>query len=72
MRKTLWTIAFFILTAALFLFADKKPQAKEARIEFAETKFDFGEVGQDKVLEHIFKFRNTGTDTLRIHRVKSS
>ena len=72
MQRILGIIGIFIFVGAYLLFSQEKPPADGPRIEFSESKYDFGEVGQDKVLEHVFVFRNTGTDTLRIHRVKSS
>lgn len=42
-----------------------------ARIEFKEENFDFGEVSNDTLLQHVFVFTNTGEDTLEIKRVSS-
>lgn len=42
-----------------------------ARIEFREENFDFGEVSNDTLLQHVFVFANVGEDTLRIRRVSS-
>lgn len=72
MRKIAGIIGIFIFVGVYLLFSQDKPQVDGPRIEFGENKFNFGEVGQDKVLKHVFVFRNTGTDTLRIYRVESS
>ncbi|GAB4316263.1 MAG: hypothetical protein Kow0059_08730 [Candidatus Sumerlaeia bacterium] len=41
------------------------------RIQFAETSHDFGTVYNDTVVSHIFKFTNTGDQTLLIENVKT-
>ena len=45
---------------------------KGARIQFTETKYDFGTTVQGTQVKHIFKFKNVGTDTLKIEQVKTS
>lgn len=45
---------------------------KGPKIQFAETSFDFGTVAQGTAVKHVFKFKNVGTDTLRIEQVKTS
>jgi len=72
MRRLLGIMAVFIFVGTYVLFSQEKPKFEGPHIQFNETKYDFGVVGQDKILEHIFTFRNTGTDTLRVHKVKSS
>ncbi|MCK4558390.1 MAG: DUF1573 domain-containing protein [Calditrichia bacterium] len=49
--------------------SSNKPNAK---IVFEEEEFDFGEVNNDTVLTHVFKFENSGTDTLFIKNVQGS
>ena len=44
---------------------------KGPRIEFIETEWDFGNVKQGKVMNHVFKFRNTGDEPLIIKRVRT-
>ena len=41
-------------------------------IEFEELIHDFGKVDQGDMIEHVFKFKNTGKGELIIERVKSS
>ncbi len=36
---------------------------------FAETKFDFGNIKQGDIVEHVFKFKNTGNAPLVIKQV---
>ncbi len=52
-----------------------EPQDKPARgprLQFDETAFDFGRINEGKVAEHIFRFTNAGTDTLKITKVDAS
>ena len=42
----------------------KVEQSKMAKIEFAELTYDFGKVKEGEVVEHIFKFKNTGSKDL--------
>ncbi len=49
--------------------SSNKPNAK---LVFEEENYDFGEVNNDTVLTHVFKFENSGTDTLFIKSVKGS
>jgi hypothetical protein len=39
---------------------------RSPKIEFEKGSVDLGTIEQGKVVEYIFKFRNAGTDTLRI------
>lgn len=43
-----------------------------ARITYTETEFDFGEVNEGDVVEHKFKFTNTGKVPLTILKARSS
>ena len=38
-------------------------------ITFEESKFDFGSVGQGGIVDHTFKFKNTGTAPLVISNI---
>jgi hypothetical protein len=50
--------------------ATEKTQAKAGpAITFEETEFNFGDITQGDVVEHVFKFKNTGTQPLVISRV---
>jgi hypothetical protein len=42
----------------------KVDEKKMAKIEFEEKVFDFGKVKEGKIVEHNFKFKNTGTKDL--------
>lgn len=41
------------------------------KIQFYESAYDFGKSSEDKTLEHIFSFKNTGTGNLQIIQVKA-
>ena len=41
------------------------------KIQFDELTYDFGKSFENKTLEHIFSFKNIGTGTLQIIRVKA-
>lgn len=60
------------LLSFVFVFAQDAQQENSPKIEFVEQSYDFGEITQDSIVHHVFKFANTGNDTLKIHRVKSS
>lgn len=43
-----------------------------AKIEFEEEVFDFGEITEGEVVEHVFVFKNTGENPLIINNAKGS
>ncbi|WP_018344850.1 DUF1573 domain-containing protein [Cytophaga aurantiaca] len=45
---------------------------KSPVMSFEEKSFDFGDVKQGQKVTHTFKYKNTGTDTLKISNVVSS
>ncbi|MBC6611329.1 DUF1573 domain-containing protein [Hymenobacter sp. BT507] len=51
--------------------APANAQAKVAgpNIQFEESKYDFGSVAQGDIVEHTFKFKNTGTAPLVISNI---
>jgi hypothetical protein len=54
------------------LFGQDSEQISKAKIVFDQDNYDFGEVSNDTVLTHVFKFENPGTDTLFIKSVRGS
>ena len=64
------TVVFAIAAAFSIAFADDG--AKGAKIQFTESIYDFGTVAQGTPVKHVFKFKNVGSDTLRIEQVKTS
>ncbi len=60
-------VVAFSLSAVL---ADDK--TKGPKIKLTEMSYDFGTAVQGSQVKHIFKFKNVGTDTLKIAQVKTS
>lgn len=46
------------------------PVVNGPRIVFDKPGFDWGEVVQGEIIEHSYRFRNIGTEVLRITQVK--
>src|SRR3990172_1452466 len=53
-----------------FVFAEGG--TKGPAMQFEEMEYDFGTVVQGSAVKHTFKFKNVGTDTLKIAQVKTS
>jgi hypothetical protein len=74
MKKTL-LLALSLVTAAYSVQAQTvKPADKAASvagpaITFEESKYDFGSVVQGGTVDHVFKFKNTGTAPLIISNI---
>lgn len=65
-------IFYILLILLLYSFVHYlSAETDGARLEFKEESFDFGLVSNDTLLQHVFEFKNTGNDTLRILRVRS-
>lgn len=47
-------------------------KASGAQIKFSEEKYDFGSIKQGDIVDHVFKFKNTGTQPLVISNVQAS
>ncbi len=66
-------LASIVALSCNFAFAqDSTKVVKGPKIQFAETSFDFGTAAQNTAVKHLFKFKNVGTDTLKITQVKTS
>lgn len=69
---------FFIYIVVIVIFglmhvnAQDKTDIKGAIIQFEETSHNFGKVSPDSIVYHVFDFKNTGDDTLKIFRVGTS
>ncbi|MBK6621428.1 MAG: DUF1573 domain-containing protein [Saprospirales bacterium] len=48
------------------------PTGPTTNIQFTETEFDFGTVDQGEAVNHVYKFKNTGTEPLIINSAKGS
>ncbi|GAB3195946.1 hypothetical protein ABID22_001667 [Pontibacter aydingkolensis] len=78
MKKILLSFAFAALVAGGAV-AQEKPKAKASApseqavngpaLTFEENEHNFGDITQGDVVEHVFKFKNTGTQPLVIERV---
>ncbi len=42
----------------------------QPKIQFQEESFDLGQMYQNDKKNHIFEFKNTGTETLTVEKVK--
>ena len=49
-----------------------KPALALTKIEFLESSFDFGKVEEGKKVDHIFKFKNTGSNPLVLQDARAS
>jgi hypothetical protein len=78
MKKVLLSFAFAAFVAGGAM-AQEQPKAKVAApreqavngpaLAFEESEFNFGDISQGDVVEHTFKFKNSGTQPLVIERV---
>ncbi len=65
-------ISAFILSCQTVFAQDSTKAVKGPKIKLAADSYDFGTVAQGAAVKHIFKFKNVGTDTLKIEQVRSS
>ena len=65
-------ISVIALACNFALAQDSTKVTTGPKIQFAETSYDFGTAAQNAAVKHIFKFKNVGTDTLRITQVRTS
>lgn len=68
MKKAILFFATFFAISAVFAQTTKSTNGPE--ITFEEQSYDFGDITQDDVVEHIFKFENTGKQPLIISNAK--
>lgn len=52
--------------------ADEVDSTKVPKLEFEYTEFDFGDISDQKIVSHTFKFRNTGKTPLVIAHVRGT
>ncbi len=52
--------------------ADSTSQANLGKISFEETAYDFGTVKEGEIVEHVFKFTNTGSAPVILTQVAAS
>jgi len=65
-------VSFMASSCNFALAQDSTNGVKGPKIKFAETSYDFGTAAQNTAVKHLFKFKNVGTDTLKITQVKTS
>ncbi|MCG3120499.1 MAG: hypothetical protein ALAOOOJD_03240 [bacterium] len=73
--KRIFSLALISAMALLgnsVLAQDSTKALQGPKIKFVETNFDFGKAAQNTAVKHVFKFKNVGTDTLKIAQVKTS
>lgn len=69
MRKL--SILFF-LVISFASFSQEDEQVTGSKIFFTEKSFDFGDITQGDVVEHVFAFENTGTEPLVLTDVRTT
>lgn len=52
--------------------ANQAPTGPTTSLQFAETEFEFGTVDEGEIVNHTFKFTNTGNEPLIISNAKGS
>ncbi len=72
--KRISSLMIVVFLSVGMLFAQTEPQEEVVsgdgpQIVFEETEFDFGEIAQGEVVEHTFKFKNTGNAPLILNNV---
>jgi hypothetical protein len=49
-----------------------RSEGPQGKIEYVETEFDFGTVSEGEVVEHVFKYKNTGEAPVILSQVSAS
>jgi hypothetical protein len=70
MKKLVFVLAAFFV--ANFAFAQTAEKQNGPAINFQETSYDFGDITQGDVVEHVFKFENTGNEPLILSNVQTT
>lgn len=66
-------LLFVCISLILFMLSCSDiPREPGARLVFEEEIYEFGEIEEGVVLTHVFNFKNTGADTLKISRVRGT
>jgi hypothetical protein len=64
MKRIVLSISFLLLLPALSF--------AQPAIRFDEVSYDFGAVGQEDTVKHVFEFTNTGDQELVIEKASGS
>ena len=65
----------FVLFVGFGVYAqsqDAQAAQSGAKVEFEESLFEFGEITQGDRVEHVFKYKNTGTEPLILSSVRTT
>jgi hypothetical protein len=62
---------YFIFICLLIGAGCSGPKIQSPRIKFEEVKIDFGDIPSEFDAVHIFRFKNIGSDTLLIEKVRA-
>lgn len=71
-RQKFQKLFFFVFIFSLVIMGSFAFLQKAPHLEFETTDRDFGNVKQGDILNHIFKFKNTGDAPLLIKRVRTT
>jgi len=69
MKKSLLILIGIVFSTGVFA---QMAATKSAVMSFETKSHDFGDVKQGEKVTYVFKYKNTGTDTLRIDNIVSS
>ena len=70
--KSLALLVFSVLALGFRPNDQDHQDGKGAKIKLAERSYDFGEVDQGVIVDHVFKLTNVGDGVLRIRKLKGS
>ena len=74
MKKIIWFLSISLMSFSMM--AQDQPVFEEPvngpKIVFAEANFDFGDIKQGDIVEHIFEFENGGNEPLIISDVRTT
>lgn len=76
MKLKILLIFFLVIVLAVYGFFKAVPKEDNEgigpRINISPQSFDFGEVDYGETVEHIFKVKNLGNESLKINRISTS
>jgi len=70
--KLLVLNAFSLIVFGFYNHNEMNEGANGAKIKFEKESYDFGELEDGDIVDHVFKFSNVGDEVLIIHRTKGS
>lgn len=69
MKRVALSVLMMLLVVTAFAQKEKKAAVNGPQITFQETEYNFGDIKQGEVAEHVFTFKNTGTAPLVLSNV---